>query len=193
MIRFNLNLIFVSKRQMIHKPKNMIKKLSLKITSVLIALSLVSMACMVNKKTSEAQAAQAVSDQYDYISMRRSACFGTCPVYTIHVEGNGLVTYSGEKFTEYEGIYEKQFETKQMNEFFAQVQALKLDTCQTRYKTLITDLPGIHFEVKLKNRDTAFRIDRAEFGPMFLKNLAMNMDELFKIDDSWKRMESQPD
>jgi hypothetical protein len=30
------------------------------------------------------------------VELQRSACMGICPVYTLHVRGNGLVTYHGE-------------------------------------------------------------------------------------------------
>jgi hypothetical protein len=32
------------------------------------------------------------------ITLKRSACFGTCPVYSIIINGDGVVNYQGEKY-----------------------------------------------------------------------------------------------
>lgn len=37
------------------------------------------------------------------ITMQRMPCFGTCPVYTVDVTADGLVTFEGERFVETTG------------------------------------------------------------------------------------------
>ena len=34
---------------------------------------------------------------FDSVVMHRSACFGRCPVYTVHVESDGAVVFDGEQ------------------------------------------------------------------------------------------------
>ena len=37
------------------------------------------------------------------ITMERTPCHGTCPVYKLTISGNGEVTYEGHNFVEVEG------------------------------------------------------------------------------------------
>jgi hypothetical protein len=39
-----------------------------------------------------------------YISMERTICYGSCPVYRITILGNGTVIYMGERFVTVDGI-----------------------------------------------------------------------------------------
>src|SRR5690349_23365175 len=32
------------------------------------------------------------------IRVQRTSCFGTCPIYTVTIDGRGTVTYEGERF-----------------------------------------------------------------------------------------------
>jgi hypothetical protein len=43
------------------------------------------------------------------VTMSRGVCFGTCPVYTVTVYGNGSVFYEGRMFVEKEGIIATKF------------------------------------------------------------------------------------
>lgn len=38
------------------------------------------------------------------LGLRRSICYGTCPVYTVVVEADGAVWYHGVQFVEHEGV-----------------------------------------------------------------------------------------
>jgi hypothetical protein len=38
------------------------------------------------------------------ISLERTACFGSCPIYTLTVDGSGLVRYEGMAFVEHVGM-----------------------------------------------------------------------------------------
>lgn len=42
------------------------------------------------------------------ITLERTACFGTCPIYTVTVQGDGTVNYVGEKFVKVEGTQTRQ-------------------------------------------------------------------------------------
>ncbi len=37
------------------------------------------------------------------LTLKREACFGTCPVYSVHVNGNGAVDWSGERWVQQVG------------------------------------------------------------------------------------------
>ena len=43
-------------------------------------------------------------DDQDFVSLSRTACFGSCPVYTVKIFGSGRVEFNGEWFTCVEGF-----------------------------------------------------------------------------------------
>lgn len=45
----------------------------------------------------------AAQPPFTEISLHRSACYGSCPVYTVSVLGDGTVLYAGEEHVEVEG------------------------------------------------------------------------------------------
>jgi acetamidase/formamidase len=51
-------------------------------------------------RTTGGQSANANADQ---ITLERSACFGTCPVYKLTIKGDGTVTFEGKRFTKTTG------------------------------------------------------------------------------------------
>lgn len=46
--------------------------------------------------------------------IRKTGCLGNCPVYTIHLNADGLVKYEGEAFVELIGSYEKRISLQQV-------------------------------------------------------------------------------
>ena len=44
---------------------------------------------------------------YDYVQMRRTACFGRCPIYNVELYKNGRLKYTGVRFVKDSGVYEK--------------------------------------------------------------------------------------
>ena len=40
------------------------------------------------------------------IKLERTACFGTCPVYSLKINGNGTVVYEGKDFVRIKGVEE---------------------------------------------------------------------------------------
>lgn len=39
------------------------------------------------------------------VEISRGACFGTCPIYTLSLNNDRLVKYSGKRFVEHQGVY----------------------------------------------------------------------------------------
>ncbi len=119
--------------------------------------------------------------------MSRGACFGKCPIYSIEMQNTGLVRYSGRRFVEKEGVFEKKFDLKSVNELLEAFTKARIDTMQESYERVISDLPSIDYAVSFSNGKTKY-IQNAHFGPQVLSGLARQLDELVKGPDySWKR------
>lgn len=121
------------------------------------------------------------------LAMERTACFGTCPVYRVEMNSDGLVTYTGRYYTEYEGVYTKQYSAKDAEELFSKFEKHRVDTCSAEYNSLLQDVPGVYYYIDYNDK-TEQTIANAHFGPVFLKDLSNEMDKYSKVDDSWTKI-----
>ncbi len=136
------------------------------------------------KKKKEPQTHEVLS-----VSMRRTACFGRCPQYSIDIKGDGTAIYTGIRFTPDSGSYTKNIGAQKAREIMDRVKLDRVDTCQNAYHSRIQDLPGMILTVQYS--DSTKTIRDAGYGPGFLKDIANAIDEAGKkTDDSWKKMEA---
>ncbi len=149
-------------------------------------------ACAAQKKagsTVETSSAPKVN----YVQMWRTSCFGKCPDYKIDIYEEGLVRYTGQRFTD-TGIYEKNIGKEQALKLLSRFTNAHVDTLKQSYDVLITDLPGINYTFKYGN--TVKEVRNAQFGPFFLKEYANELDKLVKakeedvprMDASWEKI-----
>lgn len=161
-----------------------------KIFGLLAITTIILTACAAQKKT-------ATTNDVSYVQMWRTACFGKCPNYKIEVYDNGLVRYTGNQFTD-TGIYEKNIGVAEAKKLLNMFTEKRVDTLQKQYQMLVADLPGIVYTFRYGN--TEKQILNANFGPLFLRELANKLDRLVKaegantpqIDKTWKKISDSP-
>ncbi len=122
--------------------------------------------------------------------MRRGACFGRCPEYTLTVNSDGLVVYNGIRSTEPLGVYQKNIGAAKAQNVLAQFMYYRADTCSPNYRTRIADLPGLSFTLTQSGKEQL--IGNANAGPRFLSYLSESMDSLRNVDNSWKKIRDVP-
>lgn len=109
------------------------------------------------------------------VEVYHTACFGRCPEYTIKVDKNGVVTYTGIRFTEDSGVFEKKIGKTKAEEILNHFKNAQVDTCKDRYESRIQDLPGVIMTIQYPSRSK--RIINAHFGPPILKGLTNVVDK----------------
>jgi len=147
-------------------------------------------ACAAQKRTGTA-------DDLTYVQMWRTSCFGKCPNYKVEIFNDGLVRYTGYQFTD-TGIYEKNIGAVKAKQILNNFSSKKIDTLKQEYPMKIADLPGINYTFRFGNREQIVR--NAEFGPLFLREMANRIDELVKqeensvpkMDGTWKKISDHP-
>ena len=121
------------------------------------------------------------------VSMRRTACYGRCPDYTVTINKDGTVTYYGRLFTD-TGTFTKSLGYKKGQEIINEFYEYRVDTCSDVYEKRIADLPGVIFTVRYKTHTKT--ISNANFGPVFFTRLATDMDNAGKKTDDtgWQKV-----
>jgi hypothetical protein len=90
-------------------------------------------------------------DDETLISLQRTACFGTCPVYTVTIDGMGNVNYSGEQYVQVTGSASSQIpvaDVQRLVDWMMSVNYLALevpDTCPNSS----TDMPSAITSLKV--------------------------------------------
>ena len=78
------------------------------------------------------------------ITLERTACFGTCPVYTISIFDNGDVIYKGDKFVDVTGEQTSQIDPETVKAMVKAFESAGYFDWKEAYDTqTVTDLPTI--------------------------------------------------
>ncbi|MBI3244024.1 MAG: hypothetical protein HYZ49_17210 [Chloroflexi bacterium] len=75
------------------------------------------------------------------ITLQRTPCFGTCPIYKLTVYGDGRVEYEGEQFVAVEGTQTATITADQVKALAAAFEQANYFTLPDNYTALVTDLP----------------------------------------------------
>lgn len=127
-----------------------------------------------------------------YLKMQRTGCFGRCPTYNVEIFDNGLVRFTGIRFVDSIGIFEKKIPSSLA--LLSSFEKYRVDTLKNTYENKIVDLPGIVYSFTINKKTN--QINNAHFGPTFLKQMANEIDGLIKIegaikvDNTWIKVSS---
>ena len=106
------------------------------------------------------------------ISLQRTACFGTCPIYKIEIFSDGSGIYTGTRFVKNIGVTRFSLSKTQINLILTQAEAIGFTNMKEDYSEPSSDLPTTFIQIK-KNRDYAG-------ASKTLKNLENLIDQLYQ-------------
>jgi hypothetical protein len=119
------------------------------------------------------------------IELRRTPCFGTCPIYTVQVDADGSVLYEGAQHVATEGARHAEASPEAVARLWAGVQSGFFDLDE-RYEyghpgcaSYVTDMPGIVLTVRAEGREHRVYLDGGcEGAPRLIGQLALEVDEV---------------
>lgn len=163
---------------------------------VILLFSTVLVACAHSRKTTRKKTTTKASTSTSAlrgltsVMMRRGACFGRCPEYTLTVNSNGIVVYNGIRNSEPVGVYQKNVGASKAQALLKQFMDNRADTCVSLYTSRIADMPGLSYTLVRNGKQQL--IGNAHFGPRFLVDLSDEVDALGKVDATWKKVSGTP-
>jgi len=107
------------------------------------------------------------------ISLQRTACFGTCPIYKIEIYTDGSGTYTGTRFVENIGVSKFQLSKSDINQILEFANKIGFSNLKDEYSEPITDLPTTFIQIKDK------KIKDYTGAPKKLKNLEKLIDQIY--------------
>ena len=111
------------------------------------------------------------------ISLQRTECYGTCPVYTLVFHADGTATYHGGANSQMEGDWVGTFDKVDFSELAQLAETIGFFKFSPRYERMITDSPwAITAAVRGGQRYTV--MNYAATGPLALSGFESAIDIL---------------
>lgn len=156
----------------------------------LLFLSLGIFGCR-NVKNSENTAVAPVeqSEQGDvslFASIRKSPCYGTCPVYEMKIYSDGKVEYEGKRNVERIGKYTATISKEQMQKFVTVANEINYFKLEDKYDSPITDVPSTTTSLTIDGK-TKEVYRRADYPNKILRFEAL-FEDLFELLE-WNRVD----
>jgi hypothetical protein len=93
------------------------------------------------------------------VTLKRTACFGTCPIYTLTIKADGSVVFEGEKFTATTGKAEAKISEAKIRELikaFEEADYFGFDDSygydSSNCPSTATDMPTVTTSIQINNR-----------------------------------------
>lgn len=110
------------------------------------------------------------------ITLDRTACFGTCPDYSLTIHGNGTVFYVGRSFVAVTGPHSATIPPEDVRGLVESFYDISYFSLRNEYTGQVTDLPTVTTSISIDGR---FKQVVDYYGaPDSLKQLEARIDEL---------------
>jgi membrane dipeptidase len=122
-----------------------------------------------------AQASAAVRVERPFaITLERTACFGTCPVYSVTIRDDGTVTYDGREHTKVQGRQTWKIEPAAAEALAREMLDAGFFDLQDEYRAMVTDHSTTYTALSMGRRRK--RIKNYVAGPARLKEIEERID-----------------
>jgi Domain of unknown function (DUF6438) len=97
---------------------------------------------------------------FDLITLERTVCFGSCPIYKLSIRSNGSVEYDGIDHVKIKGQAKTQISPQQVAQLVEAVNAVNFFGLRDKYqrtedgcKGVATDNPSVIISIKIGDRE----------------------------------------
>ena len=113
------------------------------------------------------------------ITLERTACHGTCPIYKLTIEGNGTVIYEGQDFVQVKGRQTASLSPAQIQELVSAFEQANFFTLMDYTHEDTTDSPSVMTSITLNGQTrTVNHYYGDSSAPQALFDLESKIDEL---------------
>lgn len=117
------------------------------------------------------------------IEMTKGPCYGRCPVFTLTIYENGIVSYKGERYTDRLGTYVKKLEKGEMERLLREFKNANIWQYKDAYRGRIPDMQSVsitYYEGSKKKTVTG-----KEIRPNPVKWLESLLDQVAQSNVGW--------
>jgi hypothetical protein len=92
-----------------------------------------------------------IDNKIKNIEVKTDYCFGTCPVFKLTINKNGLAEFDGIEFTKFKGKSIKQLNQKSVDEIFNMLNYIEVTKLNDYYEVNSTDAPTVTLDIFFEN------------------------------------------
>ncbi|MBL4753990.1 MAG: hypothetical protein JKY52_10415 [Flavobacteriales bacterium] len=120
----------------------------------------------------------AVVEDSLFVSIKRTPCYGKCPVYSADIYNSGYVVYNGRRFVKKEGVHLSRLSDDNMNSVKQMIDSVKYFDFENEYDRAVTDFATTYTTVNLngKNKTVMNRVG----GPEALIQFERHIDQILE-------------
>jgi hypothetical protein len=100
------------------------------------------------------------------LSMKRSFCFGECPIYDLTIQSNGKVIFEGKKYTKTIGKTESKLEKEKIKQLITEIEKANFFSLDNAYNydsnncpLYISDSSSVLLSIKLNGKEKTINYD----------------------------------
>ena len=118
------------------------------------------------------------------ITLERTLCYGTCPVYKLTVYGTGDVTWEGKKFVKTVGKAEGAISKEQFKQLVSEFDKANYFLLKDNYTQIsLTDMPNVFTSITVDGKTKSIKHYRGDnSAPEKLTTLETRIDEIVNSD-----------
>lgn len=129
------------------------------------------------------------SDNSPLISLEKTRCFGTCPVYTLEIYEDGAAVLIGKENFDKIGEYRAALSKKQVKELVKEFRAKDFFGFEDNYTSSVSDLPTTYLSFTDKGKTK--KITNYDQAPESLKELEAKVEAYIGI-LTWRKKLEKP-
>ena len=118
------------------------------------------------------------------ISLEKTACYGTCPEYSLTIYRSGRTIYEGKRHVEKIGNFEKKISEKEVKELIKAFEEAEFFNLLNEYVEQISDFPTTFLSFNYEGKSK--KIKDYYGAPEKLKKLEKIVENIGK-DDGWEK------
>ena len=156
------------------KTQEIILKKALVAITILIALMLIIVSCTPHQTPTPSDLKEVV------ITLERTECFGTCPVYRLTVYGYGAVIYEGIRFAQVQGTIQTTISEEKIRQLVSEFQRVDYFSLRDSYEERnVTDMPSAFTSLTVDGKIKTVRHYHGDLSaPKELTELEDKIDEI---------------
>lgn len=105
------------------------------------------------------------------VDFSTSPCFGTCPVFSMSIDGNGTAVFDAKRFNDVTGEHKGMIKKAQLDSLFTMINKSDILSLEDKYTAQITDMPGYILFVQFTDGKSKTISDYGPSGPEKLKKI----------------------
>jgi hypothetical protein len=128
-----------------------------------------------------------------FLSMKRSHCYGTCPVYELNIQSDGKVLFNGIDYTETKGKVLSNLSGEKMKLLVSEIEEANFFSYEDSYDKdssscplIATDNPTVTLSVKLNGKEkniTHYLGCRSEVNPSRGRSASIFPQQLYDLEN----------